>query len=77
VSELEIVAGADAGISAERGARNHLAGPYGPEPLLRRMLAVGDVAAVGVAAVIVGLWGSGAVGALLLVFFAPVWIVTA
>ncbi|HEY3462291.1 MAG TPA: exopolysaccharide biosynthesis polyprenyl glycosylphosphotransferase [Gaiellaceae bacterium] len=77
MSELDIVAGADAGISAERGARNHLAGPYGPEPLLRRMLAVGDVAAVGVAAVTVGLWGSGAVGALLLVFFAPVWIVTA
>src|SRR5437868_1796149 len=41
------------------------------------MLAVGDVLAVAAAAVVVELWGSGAAAALLLVLFAPVWIVTA
>src|SRR5438309_1377590 len=41
------------------------------------MLAVGDVLAVATAAVVVELWGSGAAAALLLVLFAPVWIVTA
>jgi exopolysaccharide biosynthesis polyprenyl glycosylphosphotransferase len=51
--------------------------PYGPEPLLRRMLAVGDIFSIAAAAVIVGFWGSGAGAALLLVLFAPVWIVTA
>jgi exopolysaccharide biosynthesis polyprenyl glycosylphosphotransferase len=76
LSELEIVAGAAADTSGD-GVANRLARPYGPEPLLRRMLAVGDVMAVAAAAVVVGLWGSGAAGALLLVFFAPVWIVAA
>jgi exopolysaccharide biosynthesis polyprenyl glycosylphosphotransferase len=50
---------------------------YGPEPLLRRMLATSDVLAVGVAAVAVGMWGSGGEAALLLVLLAPIWIVTA
>src|SRR6185437_11227286 len=51
--------------------------PYGPEPLLRRMLAVGDILSIAAAAVIVGLWGSGPEAAFLLVLFAPIWIVTA
>jgi exopolysaccharide biosynthesis polyprenyl glycosylphosphotransferase len=41
------------------------------------MLAVGDVLAVAAAAIIVGVWGSGAAGALLLALFAPIWIVAA
>jgi exopolysaccharide biosynthesis polyprenyl glycosylphosphotransferase len=77
LSELDIVAAARAGISADNVAADRVSGPYGPEPLLRRMLAVGDVLAVAAAAVIVGLLGSGSTGALLLVLFAPIWIVTA
>jgi exopolysaccharide biosynthesis polyprenyl glycosylphosphotransferase len=41
------------------------------------MLAVGDTLSIAAAAVIVGFWGSGPAAALLLVLFAPVWIVTA
>jgi exopolysaccharide biosynthesis polyprenyl glycosylphosphotransferase len=41
------------------------------------MLALGDLLAVAVAAVFVGLFGSGPSGALLLVLSAPIWIVTA
>jgi exopolysaccharide biosynthesis polyprenyl glycosylphosphotransferase len=41
------------------------------------MLALGDVLAVAAAAILVGLWGSGASAALLLVLFAPIWIITA
>jgi exopolysaccharide biosynthesis polyprenyl glycosylphosphotransferase len=41
------------------------------------MLAMADVFAISAAAVFVGLWGSGAAGALLLVLSAPIWIVTA
>ena len=41
------------------------------------MLALGDFLAVSVAAVFVGLWGSGPTAALLLVLSAPIWIVTA
>ena len=41
------------------------------------MLALGDLLAVAVAAVFVGLWGSGPAAALLLVLSAPIWIVTA
>jgi exopolysaccharide biosynthesis polyprenyl glycosylphosphotransferase len=77
MSELEIAAGApegnsDAAVVAERDSAR-----YHAEPLLRRMLALGDVLAVVVAAVFVGLWGSGSAAALLLVLSAPIWIVTA
>ena len=65
-------AGPQGSLAAER-----LSAPYGPEPLLRRMLAAGDVFAIAAAAVIVGLWGSGPGAALLLVLSAPIWIVTA
>lgn len=47
------------------------------EPLLRRMLAMGDLLAVAAAAVLVGIWGSGPAAALLMVLSAPIWIVTA
>jgi exopolysaccharide biosynthesis polyprenyl glycosylphosphotransferase len=77
LSEIDIVAGPETGASAPRVALDRAAVPYGSEPLLRRMLAVGDVLAVAVAAIVVGFWGSGAAGSLLLVLLAPIWIVTA
>ena len=75
MNELEI--GAGAGRSPRRRPRYRVLSKYDPEPLLRRMLAVGDVLAVAAAAIIVGLLGSGAAAALLLVLSAPIWIVTA
>jgi exopolysaccharide biosynthesis polyprenyl glycosylphosphotransferase len=77
LSELDVIAGTRTGTAGEGLASDRFAAPYGPEPLLRRMLAVGDVLAIAAAAVIVGLWGSGAAASLLLVLFAPVWVVTA
>jgi len=75
VSELETAAGA--GSSQDGVVVDRLSARYHAEPLLRRMLALGDLLAVAVAAVFVGLWGSGWTAALLLVFSAPIWIVTA
>jgi exopolysaccharide biosynthesis polyprenyl glycosylphosphotransferase len=75
LSELEIArapSSAQPSLVAERSSTR-----YEPEPLLRRMLALADVLAVASAAVVVELWGSGAAAALLLVLFAPVWIVAA
>jgi exopolysaccharide biosynthesis polyprenyl glycosylphosphotransferase len=77
LSELDIVAGARTGTQQEILAADRGVTQYGPEPLLRRLLAVADVFAVAAAAVTVGLWGSGAPAALLLVLSAPIWIVTA
>jgi exopolysaccharide biosynthesis polyprenyl glycosylphosphotransferase len=77
VSEIDIVSGARTGSLHDVVVADRVATPYGPEPLLRRMLAVGDVLAVATVAVIVGLWGSGPAAALLLVLSAPIWIVTA
>ncbi|HET8751996.1 MAG TPA: exopolysaccharide biosynthesis polyprenyl glycosylphosphotransferase [Gaiellaceae bacterium] len=75
LSELDIVTGARTGSSRDSLEAGHLS--YPPEPLLRRMLAVADVLAIVVAAVFVGLWGSGVEAAFLLVLLAPVWIVSA
>jgi exopolysaccharide biosynthesis polyprenyl glycosylphosphotransferase len=77
LTELEIVSGAPTGTRPDGLAADRVSAQYGPEPLLRRMLALGDVLAIAAAAVMVGLWGSGAGAALLLVLFAPIWIVTA
>ena len=77
MTDLDIVTDARARASADKAALDRGAVSYGPEPLLRRMLAVGDVLTVAIAATFVGLWGSGAAGSLLLVLFAPIWIVTA
>ena len=76
MSELEIAAGAPEGTSPAADVADHVSARYA-EPLLRRMLALGDVLAVVIAAVFVGLWGSGQAAALLLVLSAPIWIVTA
>jgi exopolysaccharide biosynthesis polyprenyl glycosylphosphotransferase len=75
LSELDIVTGARTGGSRESLEAARLSHP--PEPLLRRMLAVADILAIAVAAILVGLWGSGPEAAFLLVLFAPIWIVTA
>ena len=78
MSELDIVAGATTGTQPDGLVADRVpATSYGPEPLLRRMLALADVLAVAAAAVFVGLWGSGAEAAFLLVLSAPIWIVTA
>jgi exopolysaccharide biosynthesis polyprenyl glycosylphosphotransferase len=77
LSDLEIIAGSTTGVSPDSLAAGRFSVPYGPEPLLRRMLAVGDALSIAAAAVAVGLWGSGPAAALLLVLFAPIWIVTA
>ncbi|HEU5244664.1 MAG TPA: sugar transferase [Gaiellaceae bacterium] len=76
MSEVDIAVGA-ADTSGEDLVADRASAAYGPEPLLRRMLALGDVLAVSAAAVIVGIWGSGATAALLLVLSAPIWIVAA
>jgi len=77
LSELEIIAGPPDGNSGDAAVAGRLTARYDTEPLLRRMLALGDLLAVAVAAACVGLWGSGPTAALLIVLFAPVWIVTA
>jgi exopolysaccharide biosynthesis polyprenyl glycosylphosphotransferase len=50
---------------------------YGPEPLLRRMLATADMSAVVLAAVTIGLWDGKKGPALVFVLSAPIWIVVA
>jgi exopolysaccharide biosynthesis polyprenyl glycosylphosphotransferase len=77
LSELEITAGASDATAQDAVAGGRISASYDPEPLLRRMLAVGDLLAIAAAAITVGLWGSGAAGSLLLVLSAPIWIVTA
>ena len=77
MTELEIAAGASDGSPADVAVAERVSARYHAEPLLRRMLALGDLLAVAVAAVLVGLWGSGPAAALLLVLSAPIWIVTA
>jgi exopolysaccharide biosynthesis polyprenyl glycosylphosphotransferase len=76
LSELEIVGPPD-GRSQDGVATDRASARRDAEPLLRRMLALGDVLAVAAAAVLVGFWGSGPAAALLLVLSAPIWIVTA
>jgi len=76
MSEVNLIRGSAAPSVARSGLDAGFAG-YSPERLLRRMLAAADIAAVGAAAVAVGLWGSGPTGSLLLVLTAPIWIVTA
>ena len=77
MSEFEIATGAPDRSLQDGAVLDHVSPRHDAEPLLRRMLALGDVLAVAVAAVFVGLWGSGPTAALLLVLSAPIWIVTA
>ena len=77
MSELEVVAGAPDGTSQDMAVAGRISARDGSEPLLRRMLAAGDLLAVAAAAAMVWLWGSGPAAAFLLVLSAPIWIVTA
>jgi exopolysaccharide biosynthesis polyprenyl glycosylphosphotransferase len=77
LSEAEVVNGAPDGDSRDVAVADRLRTRHGTEPLLRRGLALGDVLAVAAAAVCAGLWGSGPSAALLIILFAPIWIVTA
>jgi len=74
MSEMETVAGA-AGERAESRADRRLIAHYSSDALLHRMLAAADTLTIAAAAVIVGLWGSGADDGFLLVLSAPIWIV--
>jgi exopolysaccharide biosynthesis polyprenyl glycosylphosphotransferase len=71
---METVAGA-AGERAESRADRRLIAHYSSDALLHRMLAAADTLTIAAAAVIVGLWGSGADDGFLLVLSAPIWIV--
>jgi exopolysaccharide biosynthesis polyprenyl glycosylphosphotransferase len=78
LSELEIVAGAPEASRREDAVHDRLsARRRDAEPLLRRMLALGDLLAVATAALFVALWGSRPGAAFLLVLSAPIWIVMA
>ena len=77
MSEVNLVHGSSAAPAERNAVLDAGFAGYTPERLLRRMLAGADVIAVGGAATAVGLWGSGPAASLLLVFTAPIWIVTA
>jgi exopolysaccharide biosynthesis polyprenyl glycosylphosphotransferase len=75
MSEIGAAArGSDKRPKTSTDSRRLVAG-YSSDALLHRMLAAADTLTIAAAAVIVGLWGSGANGAFLLVLSAPIWIV--
>jgi exopolysaccharide biosynthesis polyprenyl glycosylphosphotransferase len=75
MSEIETAAGTPAAHSETRIGSGRFLTRYGNDALLHRMLAAADTLTIAAAAVIVGLWGSGAGAAFLLVLSAPIWIV--
>jgi exopolysaccharide biosynthesis polyprenyl glycosylphosphotransferase len=75
MSEIETVTGASGERSESSIRSGRLIAGYSSDALLHRMLAAADTLTIAAAAVIVGLWGSGADGAFLLVLSAPIWIV--
>ena len=77
MSQLDSAAETRTGSSQDSLVAGGIRPRYGPEPLLRRMLAAADMLAIAAAAVFVGRWGSGGEAAFLLVLLAPIWIVTA
>jgi exopolysaccharide biosynthesis polyprenyl glycosylphosphotransferase len=77
LSELDVSAAARSAAPAGHLAADPASTVYGPEPLLRRMLALADVLAIAAAAVVVGFWGSSSAASLLLVLSVPIWVVTA
>ncbi len=77
MSELDVSAAARSAAPAEQLVSESASSVYGPDPLLRRMLALADVLAIAAAAFVVGLWGSSSAAALLLVLSVPIWVVTA
>jgi exopolysaccharide biosynthesis polyprenyl glycosylphosphotransferase len=77
MSEIRVVDHASADRSVETVVQQRLVAGYSSDALLHRMLAAADALTIAAAAAIVGLWGTGADGAFLLVLSAPVWVVTA
>jgi exopolysaccharide biosynthesis polyprenyl glycosylphosphotransferase len=75
MSEIQTVAGSSGERSKSIAGSRRLVTQYSSDALLHRMLAAADTLTIAAAAVIVGLWGSGASGAFLLVLSAPIWIV--
>ncbi|HKN63686.1 MAG TPA: sugar transferase [Gaiellaceae bacterium] len=73
--ETETVTGPSGERSEIGTAARHLFPYYSSDALLHRMLAAADTLTIAASAVIVGLWGTGAGGAFLLVLSAPIWIV--
>ncbi len=76
MSEIETAAGVSAERAESRTGARRLFAHYSNDALLHRMLAAADTLTIAAAAAVVGLWGSGANGAFLLVLSAPIWIVT-
>lgn len=76
MSEIETVVGAPGEREKSTTGQRRLFPYYSNDALLHRMLAVADTLTIVAAAVAVGLWGSGARAAFLLVLSAPIWIVT-
>jgi exopolysaccharide biosynthesis polyprenyl glycosylphosphotransferase len=75
MSEIGTAAGTPAASSEIRIGSGRFLARYGNDALLHRMLAAADTLTIASASVIVGLWGSGAGAAFLLVLSAPIWIV--
>jgi exopolysaccharide biosynthesis polyprenyl glycosylphosphotransferase len=74
MSDIETAAPPSERSKSSAGSRRLVAG-YSSDALLHRMLAAADTLTIVAAAVIVGLWGTGANAAFLLVLSAPIWIV--
>lgn len=75
MSEIGTAAPGSGGKVKSRPDSRRLVGGYTSDALLHRMLAAADTLTIAAAAVIVGLWGTGANAAFLLVLSAPIWIV--
>jgi exopolysaccharide biosynthesis polyprenyl glycosylphosphotransferase len=76
LSQIDTVASTTSELSkGGGGGTRRLVGRYSSDALLHRMLATADTLTIAAAAIVLGLWGSGASGAFLLVLSAPVWIV--
>jgi len=77
VSEAEVVTGGPSADAEPLLAPDPATQRYGPDALLRRMLATADMLAVLLAAIVVGLWENRTGPALVFVLSAPIWIVVA
>jgi exopolysaccharide biosynthesis polyprenyl glycosylphosphotransferase len=75
LTDIQTVGNATTELSQGDAGARRLVTHYSSDALLHRMLAAADTLTIAAAAVIVGLWGSGASGAFLLVLSAPIWIV--
>jgi exopolysaccharide biosynthesis polyprenyl glycosylphosphotransferase len=75
MSEIETPAPASDQLSKSKPGSRRLVAGYSSDALLHRMLALADTLTIAATAVTVGLWGTGASAAFLLVLSAPIWIV--